>query len=110
MQASGSASVPPCTTTASKCSWNATRRETVATLDAKLDSAGHITSMPIVYFTQRGGYHLETGDEVKTTATYSNPTGHDLPDGAMGIAVGYFLPDDDSQFSQLHHASTHADR
>ena len=85
---------------------NATRNETIASLDAKLDSTGHIRSMPIAYFIQRGGYRLNADDQVKVSATYDNPTGHDLPEGAMGIAVGYFLPDDEQQFSGLHSAST----
>jgi len=81
---------------------NVTRNENMATLDSKLDATGHIVSMPIKLFISTGGYHLNKGDELKVTATYDNPTAHHLPDGAMGIVVGYFLPDDDQQMAALH--------
>ncbi len=84
---------------------NVTRRERVAVLDSKLDSEGRILSMPIVTFLDRGGYRLNRGDTVKVTATYNNPTGHMLQEGAMGIVVGYFLPDDDSQMAALKRKS-----
>lgn len=81
-----------------------TRNESIATLDAKLDSQGHIVSIPIVRFTNRNGWRLPQGEVIKVTATYNNPTGHALPDGAMGIAVGYFLPNDPSALAALRHA------
>ncbi len=34
------------------------------------------------------------------TASYDNPTGQRLPHGAMGIVVGYFLPDDDARMAR----------
>ncbi|HZU44691.1 MAG TPA: hypothetical protein VE994_18580, partial [Terriglobales bacterium] len=58
--------------------------------------------MPIVLFADRGGYHLNKGDELKTTAIYDNSSGQPLHDGAMGIVVGYFFPDDPQQMSALH--------
>lgn len=76
---------------------NATRNEPVATLNSQLDPNGLIQSMPIVTFLERGGYRLNRGERVQVTATYDNRAGRPLPDGAMGIAVGYFLPDDDSE-------------
>jgi len=82
---------------------NLTRKQTVATLPAKLDSAGHLVAMPIVMFMNQGGYKVSQGDRMQVTATYDNPTGHLLRDGAMGIVVGYFLPADEGQFSRLHH-------
>jgi hypothetical protein len=78
---------------------NATRNETVATLAPQLDSEGRIRSMPIVTFLDRGGYRLIRGETIRVTATYDNPTGKPLPDGAMGIVVGYFLPDNDAEMS-----------
>lgn len=82
---------------------NLTRRETIATLRSTLDPKGHILSMPVVLFTRRlaGGYPLAKGEVVKVTATYNNPTGKPLPDGAMGIVVGYFLPDNDQRMASL---------
>ncbi len=80
---------------------NETRKEDIATLPLRLDSRGLILSMPIVTFMDRGGYRVNLGDLIQVTATYDNPTGHELPEGAMGIAVGYFLPEDDRMMSAL---------
>jgi hypothetical protein len=80
---------------------DATRKETVATLDAKLDEKGQLLSMPVVTFFDRGGYKFSAGDLLRVTATYDNTTGKPLPSGAMGIVVGYFLPADDSAMSAL---------
>jgi hypothetical protein len=73
-----------------------TRKETVATLDAKVDDHGELLSMPTVLFLDRGGYKFAAGDVLKISATYDNTTGKLLRDGAMGIVVGYFVPADDS--------------
>ena len=80
---------------------NATRKEEIAALDSRLDSLGHILSMPIVTFADRGGYRLNKGEVIKVTATYDNTTGKPLPEGAMGIVVGYFLPDNDTELAAL---------
>jgi hypothetical protein len=78
-----------------------TRKETVATLDAKVDEQGHLLSMPMVTFFDRGGYKFAAGDVLKIDATYDNPTGKLLRDGAMGIVVGYFVPADDAAMADL---------
>jgi hypothetical protein len=75
---------------------DATRKETVATLEAHIDEHGHLLSMPTVTFFDRGGFKLAAGDVLKIDATYDNTTGKLLRDGAMGIVVGYFVPVDDS--------------
>src|SRR5712664_1631723 len=80
---------------------DATRKEKVVTLDAKLDEKGQLLSIPVVTFFDRGGYKFAAGDQLKITATYDNITGKPLPSGAMGIVVGYFLPADDSAMSAL---------
>lgn len=80
---------------------NATRKEKIAELDSTLDPQGHILSMPVVNFVSRGGYRLNEGEAVRVTATYDNPTGEALPEGAMGIVVGYFLPDNDTLMAAL---------
>ncbi len=80
---------------------NTTRNEQIAKLPAKLDSSGHIESMPVVYFLKRGGYKLNPGDVLKVTASYNNSSGKMLPDGAMGIVVGYFVPQDDNEMAGL---------
>jgi hypothetical protein len=79
---------------------NLTRNETIATLESKLDDQGRLQSIPVVYFMDRGGYHLGKGEMVKVTATYQNNSGHDLPQGAMGMVVGYFIPDNDADMWQ----------
>ncbi|MBZ5703466.1 MAG: hypothetical protein LAN84_16655 [Acidobacteriia bacterium] len=56
----------------------------IAKLDAKLDEQGHLLSTPIVTFYQTGGYPLKSGDKLEVTATYDNPMGQEIPDGAMG--------------------------
>lgn len=80
---------------------NLTRKEEIAALNSKLDPAGRILGMPIVTFTNRGGYRLNKGEVIKVTATYENTTGKPLPEGAMGIVVGYFLPDNDTEMAAL---------
>ena len=81
------------------------RKETVATLPAKVDDQGHLISMPTVTFFDRGGYKFVAGDILKIDATYNNTTGKALPDGAMGIVVGYFVPADDAPMAALRRNS-----
>src|SRR5213079_398462 len=77
------------------------RKETVATLDAKSDAEGHLESVPVKLFVQDGGYKFAEGDVLKISATYDNPTGKLLRDGAMGIAVGYFAASDETKMAAL---------
>ena len=81
------------------------RKETVAELDAKVDSHGQLLGMPTVTFFDKGGYKLAAGDVLKTSATYDNPTGKVLRNGAMGIVVGYFVPQDDTQMVSLRRSA-----
>ncbi len=80
---------------------NASRKETVATLDARVDAQGRLESVPVKLFLQEGGYKFGAGDVLKISAAYDNPTGKLLRDGAMGIAVGYFVPADDKVMAAL---------
>ena len=80
---------------------DATRNETVATLDPTVDDKGELLSMPVVTFFDKGGYKFASGDTLKITATYDNPTGKLLRDGAMGIVVGYFVPTNDTLVTAL---------
>ncbi len=80
---------------------NLTRKETIATLDAAPDPQGRIVSMPLQTFYERGGYRLNQGERIRVTATYDNRAGKLLPDGAMGIVVGYFAPDNDAEMAVL---------
>jgi len=77
------------------------RKETVATLDAKADAEGHLESVPVKLFAEEGGYKFAKGDVLKISATYDNPTGKLLRDGAMGIAVGYFAASDETKMAAL---------
>jgi len=79
---------------------DASRKETVATLDAKSDAQGHLESVPVKLFVQEGGYKFAKGDVLRVSATYDNPTGKLLRDGAMGIAVGYFAAADDVKIKE----------
>jgi hypothetical protein len=83
---------------------NATHKELIARLIPELDDKGLLESMPVVTFLSRGGYHLAAGDKVRVAAEYMNLSGQTLPDGAMGIAVGYFLPDDHAAMNVFRRA------
>jgi hypothetical protein len=83
---------------------NATRKELIARLTPELDEKGMLESMPVVTFLSRGGYRLSAGDKLHVSAEYMNLSGQTLPDGAMGIAVGYFLPDDAEAMNSFRRA------
>ena len=83
-----------------------TEKETIATLDAVTDESGHLKSMPVTTFYQTGGKKLAAGDQLQVTATYDNTTGEMIPQGAMGIVVGYFVPEDDSALAPLRHPAS----
>lgn len=76
-------------------------KDPVADLAAKLDGQGRILSMPVVMFTDSGGYKIRKGDVFRVSATYDNPTGKLIPEGAMGIVVGYLLPDNEADLAAL---------
>jgi len=88
---------------------DATRKDTVARLDAKVNEKGRLESVPVKLFLEQGGYRFSANDVLKISATYDNPTGRVLRAGAMGIAVGYFVPRDDSKMAALRRkaAATH---
>ena len=85
---------------------NATTDEIIATLAANVDASSHVLSMPVVLFTDRSGFAIHSGDLLTVTDAYNNPSGK-IPDGAMGIVVGYFLPDDPTAFATLRHSPHH---
>jgi hypothetical protein len=80
--------------------FDATRDRQIAALDAQADARGRLLGMPHVVFAE-GGYRLHANDVIKVTAKYDNRAGHALPQGAMGIVVGYFLPDDENEMAGL---------
>ena len=75
----------------------------VAVLPAKTDAEGHLLGIPVVTFFQTGGYPIAAGDKFTVTSAYNNPTGKLLHDGAMGIVVGYFAPQDPAALDSLRH-------
>ncbi len=83
---------------------NKTRKEAIAHLPPELDANGRIAAMPIRIFLDHGGYRLNRGETVMVTAKYDNPAGP-IPEGAMAIVVGYFLPDDQAGMAALQRAS-----
>ncbi|HEV2489414.1 MAG TPA: hypothetical protein VGT03_06380 [Candidatus Acidoferrales bacterium] len=83
---------------------DATTNDTIATLAANSDAAGHVLSMPIDSYAARGGFPLQRGDAIEVTDAYNNSSGKEIPEGAMGIVVGYFLPEDPQALSALHKA------
>jgi len=82
---------------------DATKKEMLATLEAKTDDKGRLLSMPVETYSSTGGKKLTTGDQLKITATYDNTSGKLLRQGAMGIVVGYFVPADDAALAPLRH-------
>jgi hypothetical protein len=75
----------------------------VAVLPAKTDAQGRLLGIPVVTFFQTGGYPVTAGDRFTVTSAYNNPTGKLLHDGAMGIVVGYFVPQDPAALNSLRH-------
>lgn len=73
----------------------------IARLEPRADEKGRILSVPVKPFLLEGGRTLEAGDRVRVTARYENSTGRRIPEGAMGIVVGYFLPDDDAEMDRF---------
>jgi hypothetical protein len=82
----------------------------VAVLDAKTDAQGHLLSIPVLTFFQSGGFHFSAGDTLTITSNYNNPTGKLLPSGAMGIVVGYFVPQDPAALNPLRHPALSANQ
>jgi hypothetical protein len=81
--------------------FNVTRAEEIAALKARLDEAGRIVSMPVVRFTDSGGYKLHQGDVLRVSSIYENQHDGTIPQGAMGIVVGYFLPENEAAVAAL---------
>jgi hypothetical protein len=88
---------------------DSTAKDPVAVLPAKTDAQGHLISIPVVTFFQTGGYHFAAGDNLTITATYNNPTGKLLRAGAMGIVVGYFVPEDPTALDNLRNPAKSAE-
>jgi hypothetical protein len=59
------------------------------------DTAGRVTAIPVgrLFSWRRLGVHIEPSHRYRVTATYDNPTGDSIPEGAMGVVGGLFRPD-----------------
>jgi hypothetical protein len=84
---------------------NVSRNEEIALLTPETDAEGRLLSMPIVTFFMRGGYPLQADDVVRVTARYDNRSGGRLVDGAMGIVVGYFMPEEEIRMDELRRSN-----
>ena len=84
-----------------------TANTTLATLEATTDPSGRVLAMPVESFAAQGGYALAKGEVLAVTDAYNNPTEKEIEDGAMGIIVGYFLPDDDAALAALRRQPNH---
>lgn len=68
---------------------------TVVRLQARTDRQGKLLGVERKLFGVRGdGLALRSGRLYRLTARYDNPTGRVIPNGAMGIMIGLFAPDD----------------
>lgn len=64
-------------------------------LVAETDSAGLLQKIPRKYYGVQGdGLKLRGGRRYRVRADYNNPTGKLIPNGAMGLLAGAFVPDD----------------
>ena len=72
--------------------FNVTRGEDVTVLKAQLDSSNRIQSIPVVRFTDHGGYKLGKGDVLRVSAVYDNTLGKSIPKGAMGSSWDISCP------------------
>ncbi len=76
--------------------------KTIIRLEAKTDSAGMLLGMPRKYYGVRGdGLKLTAGRKYRVRADYNNPTGRMIPNGAMGLLAGAFVPDDYAKWPAL---------
>lgn len=76
---------------------NISRRETIATIVPNLDAQGRIASVPLEFFGDRGGsYRLNRGEVVRVSVSYDNRADKLLPKGAMGLVLGFFVPDEEA--------------
>lgn len=65
------------------------------------DAAGDVLAVPTATFLWRGGVTLRPDHVYRLTAVYENPTGHVIPDGAMGTLGGVFLPARGARWPQV---------
>ena len=71
-------------------------------LPAKTDSLGKLKGVPTRLMGIKGdGLRLKANRRYRVRADYDNPTGDVLKQGAMGLIVGAFVPDDPSKWPEL---------
>jgi hypothetical protein len=71
-------------------------------LTAKTDSLGKLKGVSTKLLGIKGdGLRLKAGRRYRVRADYDNPTGTVLKQGAMGLIVGAFVPDDPAKWPEL---------
>lgn len=76
--------------------------KTIILLKAETNAQGILQKMPRKYYGVRGdGLKLVAGRTYRIRADYNNPTGRMIPNGAMGLLAGAFVPDDYAQWPAL---------
>ena len=69
------------------------------------DSSGEVVRVPTKTFWWRLGVPVRPDHSYRLTAVYDNPTGHEIPDGAMGALGGVIIPDHLSAWPAVDRAS-----
>jgi len=74
---------------------DATTGQVIWSVTPDTDATGHVQSLPVgkLFSLTRLGVHIEPSHRYRVTATYDNPTGDSIPEGAMGVVGGLFRPD-----------------
>jgi len=83
---------------------DATKKKNLATLQAKTDDKGHLLSMPghVLFHRRRTAGR---GRSINNHRKVDNTSGKLLHAGAMGIVVGYFVPQTMPRLAPLRHAA-----
>jgi hypothetical protein len=71
-----------------------------------VDAAGEPVDMPVQKFWWRLGIPMHVDHLYRVTAVYDNPTGHAIPEGAMGALGGVMLPDHPEAWPHVDPTST----
>jgi hypothetical protein len=71
-----------------------------------VDASGEPVDMPVQKYWWRLGIPVHPEHLYRLTAVYDNPTGHMIPDGAMGALGGVILPSHPSAWPRVDSTST----
>jgi len=77
--------------------------KTIILLKAETNAQGILLKIPRKYYGVRGdGLKLVAGRTYRIRADYDNPTGKMIPNGAMGLLAGAFVPDNYADWPALN--------